>query len=63
MNGHEYDRLCFILVPLKGKINVEPRLQNKILLPFKGRFEKLNPTSTPITLMWESPQGDSWNSG
>ena len=28
----EYDRLCFMLVPLRGKINLGPRPQNKILV-------------------------------
>ena len=32
---------CFILVPLRGKITLGPRPQNKILLPFRGRFQKL----------------------
>ena len=37
----EYDRLCFMLVPLRGKINLGPRPQNKILVPFKGHFQKI----------------------
>ena len=32
--SYKYDRLCFILVSLKGKINFGPRPQNKILVPF-----------------------------
>ena len=32
----KYDRLCFVLVPLRGKINLGLRPQNKILVPFRG---------------------------
>ena len=39
--NYEYDRLCFILVPLRGKINLRPRPQNKILVPFRGHFKKI----------------------
>ena len=39
--NYEYDRLCFILVPLKGKINLRPRLQNRVLVPFRGHFQRI----------------------
>ena len=39
--NYECDRLCFILIPLRGKINLGPRPQNKILVPFKGHFKKI----------------------
>ena len=37
MPHYEYDRLCFcfILVPVRGKITLGPRPQNKILVPFR----------------------------
>ena len=39
--NYEYDRLCFILVPLRGKINLGPRPQNKIFILFRGGFQKV----------------------
>ena len=60
--SYEHDRLCFVLVPLRGKINLGPRPQNKILVPFRGHFQKIRraPPSllhgrTPVTFIWESP--------
>ena len=54
---YEYDRLCFILVPLWDKINLAPHPQSKILVPFRGHFPK-NLTSNCITFIWESPPDD-----
>ena len=39
--NYGYDRLCFILVPLRVKINLGPRPQNRILVPFRGHFQKI----------------------
>ena len=38
--NYEYDRLCFILVPLRGQIILGPRTRDKILVPFRGRCQK-----------------------
>ena len=38
---YEYDRVSFILVPLRGEITLGPRPQNKILVPFRGHFQKI----------------------
>ena len=51
--NYEYDRLCFILVPLTGKINLRPRPQNKILVPFRGHFKKIR--RAPPSLLYGSP--------
>ena len=39
--NYECDRLCFILEPLRGKINLEPRPQNKIFVPFRGSSQNI----------------------
>ena len=49
----EYDRLCFILIPLRVKINLGPRPQNKILVPFRGHFQKIR--RAPPSLLYGSP--------
>ena len=51
--NYVYDRLCFILVPLRGKINLGPCPKNKILVPFSGRFKKLR--RAPPSLLYGSP--------
>ena len=45
--NYVYDRLCFILVPLRGKI------KNKILVAFRGRFKKIR--RAPLSLLYGSP--------
>ena len=45
--NYEYERLRFILVPLRGKITLGPRPQNKILVPFRGHFKKIR--GVPLT--------------
>ena len=54
--SYEFDRLCFILVPLRGKINLGPRPQKKILVPFRGHFQKIR--RTPPSLLYGSPPRD-----
>ena len=51
----EHVRLCFILVLLRGKINLGPRPQNKILVPFRGFFQKIRRTLP--SLSYGSPPG------
>ena len=51
--SYEHDRLRFILVPLRGKITLGPRLQNKILGPFRGHFRKVR--RAPPSLLYGSP--------
>ena len=36
--NYKYYRLCFIVVPLRGKINLGRRPQNKLFVPFRGHF-------------------------
>ena len=48
----EYDRLCFILVPVRGKINLGPRPQDKILVPFRSHFQKIR--RAPPSLLYGS---------
>ena len=55
--SYEYDRLCFILVPLRGKITLGPHPQNKNLAPFRGRFQKIR--RAPPSLLYGSPPGVS----
>ena len=43
----------FILVPLRGEINSGPRPQNKILVPFRGHFQKIR--QAPPSLLCGSP--------
>ena len=50
--NYAYDRLCFMLVPLMGKINLGPRLQNKILVPFRGHFKTIR--RAPPSLLYGS---------
>ena len=50
--NYKYGRLCFILVPLRGKINFGLRPQNKNLVPFRGRFRKIR--RAPPSLLYES---------
>ena len=47
--NYEYDRLGYILVPLRVKIKLGPRPLNKILVPFRGYFQKIRraPSSPP----------------
>ena len=40
-DNYERVRLCFILVPLTGKTYLGPRPENKILVPFRGCFQKI----------------------
>ena len=51
--NYEYNMLCLILVPLRVKINLGPRPQNKILVPFRGRFQKIR--RSPPSLLYGSP--------
>ena len=37
----ECDRLCFVFVPIRGKINLGPRAQIKISVLFRGHFQKI----------------------
>ena len=39
--NYEYGRLRFILAPLRGKINLGRRPQNKISVPFRDHFQKV----------------------
>ena len=45
---------CYILylVPLRGEINLGPRPQNKILVPFRGHFQKIR--RAPPSLLYGS---------
>ena len=52
-SNYEHVRLCFILVPLRGKSNLRPRPQNKILVPFRGHSKKIR--RTPPSLLYGSP--------
>ena len=56
--NYEYDRFCFILVPLRGKINLGPRPQNKILVPFRGHSKKLQ--LAPPSLLYGSALPPPW---
>ena len=49
-------RLYFILVSLRGKINLGERPQNKILVPFKGGFQKIR-RAPPSLLYGSHPRG------
>ena len=51
--NYEYNRLCFIVVPLRGKINFGPHPQNKIMVPFRGHFKKIR--RAPPSLLCGSP--------
>ena len=42
-----------LLIPLRGKINLGPRPQNKILVPFRGNFQKIR--RAPPSLLYGIP--------
>ena len=52
--NYEYDRISFILVPLRGKITLGPRPQNKIWVPFRVRFQKIR-RAPPSLLCGSNP--------
>ena len=54
--NYEHVKLCFVLVPLGGKIILEPRPQNKTLVPFRVFF--LNIQRASQSLLYGSPPGD-----
>ena len=49
---YEHDRLC-LLVPHRGKINLGPHPQNKILIPFRGHFQNIR--RAPPSLLYGIP--------